>query len=465
MADEAIVTRRAAAPRVGADPGAALRELLEVMRRLRDPQGGCPWDLAQDFSTIAPHTLEEAYEVADAIERGAPRDIRDELGDLLFQVVFHSRLGEERGWFDFGDVAAGIAAKLRRRHPHVFGDGWRDRRGRAGRELGAHQGRRARRRGRRRGARRHRAFAAGTVARGEARQACGPGRLRLAGCGRRARQGRGGAGGTRRSARAGPPSGATGGAGPGADASARRAEELGDLLFAVANWGRHLGIDPEEALRAANRKFERRFASIEAAARARQRPLEYADAAGMGHAVGRGEARRLSGRGRGSSGFQADCSSKRLIACRPAVQSAFIDRAVTSFPGSQKDVRRRSGSRGEEVMSKFRSFTVVAAAVGAALVAQSALADNGSSPRLGKQEGLSSGPRLLGHRLRPGRRRAADHAPHPGHRAAPRVLRGNPLRGAALRRLAFARWPAAGRRFDDPRRHPRRRGRQPDRQR
>lgn len=100
----------------------ALQRLLEIMRRLRSPDGGCPWDLAQDFRSIAPFTLEEAYEVVDAVEGGRPDELRDELGDLLFQVVFHARLGEERGWFDFAEVAAAIGDKLERRHPHVFGD-------------------------------------------------------------------------------------------------------------------------------------------------------------------------------------------------------------------------------------------------------------------------------------------------------------------------------------------------------
>lgn len=92
------------------------------MARLRDPEHGCPWDVRQDFASVAPYTLEEAYEVVDAIDRGNVADLRDELGDLLFQVVFHARIAEERGLFDFDDVAAAIADKLERRHPHVFGD-------------------------------------------------------------------------------------------------------------------------------------------------------------------------------------------------------------------------------------------------------------------------------------------------------------------------------------------------------
>jgi len=99
-----------------------LDDLLAIMARLRDPEHGCPWDLQQDFASVAPYTIEEAHEVADAIERGDPDDLRDELGDLLFQVVFHAQLASEAGWFDFDDVAAAISAKMRRRHPHVFGD-------------------------------------------------------------------------------------------------------------------------------------------------------------------------------------------------------------------------------------------------------------------------------------------------------------------------------------------------------
>src|SRR5262249_38981968 len=99
-----------------------LNRLLAIMARLRDRERGCPWDREQNFSTIAPYTIEEAYEVADAIERGDMPALKDELGDLLFQVVFHARMAEEAGIFDFDDVAAAIADKMERRHPHVFGD-------------------------------------------------------------------------------------------------------------------------------------------------------------------------------------------------------------------------------------------------------------------------------------------------------------------------------------------------------
>ena len=99
-----------------------IQSLLRIMARLRDPQGGCPWDLQQDFSTIAPYTVEEAYEVADAIDRGDLHDLKDELGDLLLQVVFHAQMASEQGAFDFGDVVASISSKMIRRHPHVFAD-------------------------------------------------------------------------------------------------------------------------------------------------------------------------------------------------------------------------------------------------------------------------------------------------------------------------------------------------------
>src|SRR6201982_3495433 len=103
-------------------PSRDIARLLEIMAALRTPGTGCPWDLQQTFETIAPYTIEEAYEVADAIARGDLDDLRDELGDLLLQVVFHARMAEEQGAFDFGDVVLAITAKLLRRHPHVFGD-------------------------------------------------------------------------------------------------------------------------------------------------------------------------------------------------------------------------------------------------------------------------------------------------------------------------------------------------------
>ena len=100
---------------------ASIEKLLEVMKKLRDPENGCPWDVEQDFSTIAPYTIEEAYEVADAIQREDFDELRSELGDLLFQIVFYAQMAVEKGYFDFDDVAGGITDKMLRRHPHVFG--------------------------------------------------------------------------------------------------------------------------------------------------------------------------------------------------------------------------------------------------------------------------------------------------------------------------------------------------------
>jgi len=252
----------------GAAPSAGVQRLLEVMRRLRDPVAGCPWDREQDFASIAPYTIEEAYEVAEAIASGRPDAIRDELGDLLFQVVFHSRLAQERGWFDFDAVASAIAGKLERRHPHVFGSATqRD----AGSQSVAWEAHKAQER----------------AAAGEGGALAGvalalPALQRAAKLGRRAAR----VGfdwsqpaavrdkvveelGEIDDALAATRSGAT------PDAVA---EELGDLLFSIANWARHLGLDPEEALRRANRKFERRFAALEGLAEARGLALEQLDA-------------------------------------------------------------------------------------------------------------------------------------------------------------------------------------------
>ncbi len=236
--------------------------LLAIMARLRDREAGCPWDVAQTFATIAPYTIEEAYEVADAIDRNDMADLCDELGDLLLQVVFHARMAQEHGAFDFRDVVASISAKMRRRHPHVFGDAtvadaeaqtrhW-DALKRAEREASGDA---------------DRSVLAG-IARGmpEWQRA-----LKL----------------QQRAARVGfdwpgpepviaklheeieevraefaalaadPDDGA---------ARDRLEDEMGDLLFVCANLARHAKVDPGSALRRANRKFERRFRAMEAAA-------------------------------------------------------------------------------------------------------------------------------------------------------------------------------------------------------
>lgn len=224
-----------------------LDRLLTIMATLRDPQGGCEWDRAQRFETIVPHTIEEAYEVADAVARGDTDDIRDELGDLLFQVVFQARIAEEAGLFAFDDVAHAISDKLQARHPHIFSDApapgeARDERWEA---LKAQE----------------RAAKGATSAMDGVAVAL-PALMRAEKLQKRA-------------ARDGfdwpDPQG------PAAKlaeevielaqaAEASREEEAGDLLFAAVNLVRAYGISPESALRAANAKFERRYRAMEAAA-------------------------------------------------------------------------------------------------------------------------------------------------------------------------------------------------------
>ncbi len=226
------------------DPGAALARLLEIMARLRGP-GGCPWDRAQDFASIAPYTIEEAYEVADAIARHDMADLRDELGDLLLQVVFHARMAEEAGSFAFADVAEAICAKMERRHPHVFADGTAETPEAVVTNWEAIKA-----------AEKPRESVLDGVARAL------PALLRADKLSRRA-------------ARAGFDWPDAEGARAklieemaeldAAEGTAARLEEAGDLLFAAASWIRKLGIDPEAALRAACDKFERRFRVIEQA--------------------------------------------------------------------------------------------------------------------------------------------------------------------------------------------------------
>jgi len=252
----------------------ALRALLDVMARLRDPEAGCRWDLAQDFRSIAPYTIEEAYEVADAIERADTESLRDELGDLLFQVVFHARMAEERGWFDFADIAASIHDKLVRRHPHVFSAQPQPLDGPALERLWEEQKARER----------------ADVKEGPADpSALADVPLALPALARAAKLGR-------RAARVGFDwtqarevrakvveelaeldaalgerlTDARAGQAPRAEV----VEEFGDLLFALVNWGRHLRIDAEAALRAANQKFAQRFRHMESVARARGLDLQ-----------------------------------------------------------------------------------------------------------------------------------------------------------------------------------------------
>jgi ATP diphosphatase len=232
------------------EPAPPIERLRAIMARLRDPVTGCEWDNAQTFATIAPYTIEEAYEVADACARGDMADLKDELGDLLLQVVFHARMAQEAGAFDFDDVAAAISDKMERRHPHIFG-GQADGGHHLWEEVKAQE----------RAAKGHASALDGVAAglpaltRAEKIQ--------------------------KRAARVGfdwPDA-----SGPRAkiheelaEAEAAqtpedRAAEIGDLLFAVTNYARHHAVDPEQALRAATARFERRFRLVECTA---DRPLD-----------------------------------------------------------------------------------------------------------------------------------------------------------------------------------------------
>lgn len=238
--------------------------LLQIMRRLRDPKSGCPWDVKQTFATIAPYTIEEAYEVAGAIEDEDWPELKDELGDLLFQVVFHARMAEEKKLFDFADVVGAITDKMERRHPHVFADRTDIKDAEA--QTVAWEEHKARER-----------------AQKSAKDATGllddvpralPALLRAVKLQKRAST----VGFDWDSAPKvvekiaeeaheiveAQASGASTG---------KLEEEVGDLLFAVANLARHLKVDPEQALRAANAKFTRRFKFIEQTLAARGRPL------------------------------------------------------------------------------------------------------------------------------------------------------------------------------------------------
>ncbi|MEH6787555.1 MAG: nucleoside triphosphate pyrophosphohydrolase [Paracoccus sp. (in: a-proteobacteria)] len=276
MADTSSSSRRR-------DPQAEILRLLRIMAALRDPETGCPWDIEQDFASIAPYTIEEAHEVEDAIQREAWDELPGELGDLLLQVVFHARMAEEAGLFDFADCAAAISDKLVFRHPHVFGDESRDKS--AEQQVQDWEAIKAAERA---------GKAEGGTLDGVA--------LGLPALTRAIKL-------QNRAARVGfdwP--------GPG-DVLAKIAEEtaelveaqelsdpgameeeFGDLLFVMANLARHLKIDPERALRRANAKFTRRFRAIEAALAAEGRRPEDSDLAEMDRLWNRAKLAGKSGR-------------------------------------------------------------------------------------------------------------------------------------------------------------------------
>ncbi|KGM50829.1 nucleoside triphosphate hydrolase [Lysobacter concretionis Ko07 = DSM 16239] len=247
-----------------------MQRLLEIMARLRDPQHGCPWDLQQTFATIAPYTIEEAYEVADAIGREDLDAIREELGDLLFQVVFHARLAQEQGAFGFADVVAAISDKMERRHPHVFGDA-------PTMELTAQAASwEAFKRDEREAAGERDTSALAGIARGlpEWQRA-----VKLQS--RAARVGFDWPGHAPVIAKLHEEIGeveaefAALERGPDTAAAQDRLEdEIGDLLFVAANLARHAKVDVGSAMRRANRKFERRFRAMEALAKHEGQPLE-----------------------------------------------------------------------------------------------------------------------------------------------------------------------------------------------
>ena len=258
-------------------PSSDISRLLDIMAALRTPGSGCPWDLEQNFATIIPYTIEEAYEVADAIARGDLEDLRDELGDLLLQVVFHARMAEEQNAFGFGDVVEAISAKMIRRHPHVFADKYgrltaSDVKGAWDRIKAEEKAARAARRPP--GGKAQPSLLASiktgqpalTRAMDLQRKASSVGfdwndprevlaKIREEADEIEAALDRG-------------------------DAN-ELADETGDLLFALVNLARHVGADPEAALRGTNAKFERRFGYIERALAAKGRSLEGASLAEM----------------------------------------------------------------------------------------------------------------------------------------------------------------------------------------
>ena len=233
-----------------------ITDLLEIMKRLRDPENGCPWDVEQTFETIAPYTIEEAYEVDEAIRAGDMKSLKDELGDLMFQAVFHAQMAEEFGHFTFADVVQNVSEQMVRRHPHVFGDAdiatadaqtsaWETQKARERAEKAAQQGETA------------------SVLDGVSISL--PALLRAVKLQKRAaRVGFDWPETTQVLDKLQEESAELVEAEKNNTDPAHIREEMGDLLFVMANLARHLDVDPEEALRGTNAKFERRFRRIEA---------------------------------------------------------------------------------------------------------------------------------------------------------------------------------------------------------
>ena len=284
-------------------PSPHVERLIEIMAALRTPGTGCPWDLEQSFSTIAPYTIEEAYEVADAISRHDLADLKEELGDLLLQVVYHARLAEEEGAFCFGDVVEGITAKMIRRHPHVFGDA-------EARSVGVAKGFWERIKAEEKAAKvRERASLAATApggavpGSGVASTVDGPSILAdvpvaLPALTRALKLQEKAAGAVfdwpsllpvfeKMREELGEleavalPADPRGRVAPGPTEHGDIQEEFGDLLFVMANVARHLSIDPETALQRANDKFRRRFRGVEAKLAASGKTPEQSDLAEM----------------------------------------------------------------------------------------------------------------------------------------------------------------------------------------
>jgi nucleoside triphosphate diphosphatase len=258
-------------------PSRDISRLIEIMTTLRTPGSGCPWDLEQNFATIAPYTIEEAYEVADAIARGDLDDLRDELGDLLLQVVFHARMAEEQNAFSFGDVVEAITAKMIRRHPHVFADKDgrltpSDVRGAWDRIKAEEKAERAARRPREETA--HKSLLSGVKVGQPALSRAMELQRKASSVGFEWNDPRAVLHKIREEA-------------DEIEAALDRGDadelsaETGDLLFALVNLARHVGADPDMALRRTNAKFERRFGYIERALAARGRSLEGASLAEM----------------------------------------------------------------------------------------------------------------------------------------------------------------------------------------